>query len=345
MCRLAGAREGRGRALALSAVLALTAVLTLSTTSSLLAQSLAGMQRFERGRFTVGAASHDATLARAVLSAATARDSFPWLPRPTAAVLILIAPDRRRFAELIGPRAPEYGAAIAVPAESRIVMQGSRAGSDAGDPIQVLRHELAHLALHEAMGDVPPRWFSEGYASLAAGEWGREEVIATNLALAWRGVPSLAALDSAFYGGAARASGAYALAHRAVVELASLDPERGLGLFFGYWRDTGELDVAIRRAYNMTQSQFEDRFRRVTRRRYGALAIFADLTIGAIVLMVLLIPLHFSRRRRNRERLARMAAIEEAAEGRERDDAIEALLKSVNPQEESRDDRRGLTES
>jgi hypothetical protein len=303
------------------------------------------MQRFESGRFTVGAGSHDATLARAILSAATARDTFPWLPRPTARVLILIAPDRRRFAELIGPHAPEYGAAIAVPAESRIVMQGSRAGSDAGDPIQVLRHELAHLALHEAMGGLPPRWFDEGYASLAAGEWGREEVIATNLALAWRGVPSLAALDSAFYGGAVRATGAYALAHRAVAELASLDRERGLGLFFGYWRSTGDFDVAVRRAYNMTQTQFEDRWRRMTRRRYGALAIFADLTIGAIVLMVLLIPLHFSRRRRNRDRLARMAATEEATEARERSDAIETLLRSVSPQDRSRDEPRGLTES
>ena len=119
----------------------------------------------------------------------------------------MIAPDRRRFVELIGPHAPEYGAAIAVPSEQRIVMQGSRAGSDAGDPRQVLRHELAHLALHEAMGDLPPRWFDEGYASLAAGEWGREEVIVTNLALAWRGLPSLDALDAAFMGGSARASG------------------------------------------------------------------------------------------------------------------------------------------
>ena len=30
---------------------------------------------------------------------------------------------------------------------------------------EVLRHELAHLALHEALGDLPPRWFDEGYAS------------------------------------------------------------------------------------------------------------------------------------------------------------------------------------
>ena len=224
-------------------------------------------------------------------------------------------------------------------------MQGSRAGSDAGDPLQVLRHELAHLALHEALGGLPPRWFDEGYASVAAGEWGREEVLATNLALAWRGVPSLAALEEAFQGGRGQASGAYALAHRAVVELAALDPERGLALFFPYWRAERDLDIAIRRAFNLTQSQFDERWRKLTRRRYGALAIFTDLTIGAIILVVLLVPLHLGRRRRDRERLARMAAIEEAAEARERADAIEALLRSVGPQEDPRDGRRGLTES
>ena len=303
------------------------------------------MQRYDQGRFTVGAAPHDAVLARSLLSSAVARDTFPWLPRPSARVLILIAPDRRRFAELIGPHAPEYGAAIAIPSEQRIVMQGSRAGSDAGDPLMVLRHELAHLALHEAMGDIPSRWFDEGYASFAAGEWGREQVIATNVALAWKGVPSLAALDSAFYGGPARAAGAYALAHRAVVELAALDRDRGLTLFFRYWRDSRDLDAALRRAFTLTQAQFEERWRRLTRRRYGALAIFADFTVASVILVVLLVPLHLSRRKRNKERLALMSAVEAETEAKERADAIETLLKSVSPQVDSSDGKRGLTES
>ena len=95
----------------------------------------------------------------------------------------------------------------------------------------------------------------------------------------------------------------------------------------------------------MTQGQFEERWRRNTRRRYGALSIFADLTIGALILVILLVPLHFARRRRDRERLTRMAAVEAATEAKEQSDAIEALLKSVSPQEDSSDGRRGLTES
>jgi hypothetical protein len=339
VCRHAGGSRRRRLSLAVAALLGITGATPAD------AQLPLGLQRYDQGRFTVGAAPRDAILARSLLTSAAARDSFPWLPRPSARVLILIAPDRRRFSELIGPHAPEYGAAIAIPAEQRIVMQGSRAGSDAGDPLVVLRHELAHLALHEAMGDIPSRWFDEGYASFAAGEWGREEVIATNVALAWKGVPSLAALDSAFYGGAARASGAYALAHRAVVELAALDRDRGLTLFFRYWRDSRDLDIALRKAFTLTQAQFEERWRRLTRRRYGALAIFADFTVAAVILVFLLVPLHLARRKRNKERLALMSAVEAETEAKERADAIETLLKSVSPQVDSNDGNRGLTES
>lgn len=274
-------------------------------------------------------------LARALLRAATERDSFPWLPRPTDRVLVLIAPDRGAFRELIGPLAPEYGSAIAIPAARRIIMQGSRAGADAGNPVQVLRHELAHLALHEHLGDLPTRWFDEGYASLAAGEWGREEVLTTNVALVMRGMPSLDALEQAFEGGAARASAAYALAHRAVVELAALDPARGLTLFFRYWREEREFDPAVRRAFNITQAGFEERWRDRTRRRYGALALFADLTLAALLLLFLVTPLYVHRRRRERRRLEAMARAEEEQERRERESAIEALLRSVASPESS----------
>jgi hypothetical protein len=289
------------------------------------------MQRVTAGRFTVAAEPGDMQLARALIGRATANDTFPWLPRPHEPVLIIVAPDRRTFRALVGPAAPEYGAAIAIPAERRIVMQGHNAASDAGDPLEVLRHELAHLALHERLDNIPPRWFDEGYASVAAGEWGRDEVLATNVALALRGMPSLDALDAQFAGGAGQAIAAYALAHRAVVELAALDPERGLSLFFDYWRQSGNFDGAIRQAFGITESDFVQRWRDHTRRRYGGLALFADLTLGALVLLFVITPLYLVRRARDRARLERMADTEARAEQQARDTAIEELLRSVTP--------------
>lgn len=334
MRRRPGGRRGWARAAALIGSLWLGPGLAAG-------QGPPGLERYEAGRFVVTAAPHDETLARSLLRDAMRRDSFPWLPRPRAQLLIQVAPDRDAFAALIGPFAPEYGSAIAIPAERRIVMQGSRSGSDAGNPLQVLRHELAHMALAEFLGGSRPRWFDEGYASFVAGEWGREEVLTTNVSLLWRGVPTFDELEQSFGGGAGQATAAYALAHRAVAELASLDRERGLTLFFRYWRDNGSMATAIRRAFNLTEGEFETRWQQRTRRRYGALSLFADLTIAMTVLLVLLVPLYLSRRRRNRERLATMAAAEERAERAERESAIEALLKSVAPPKGPDEAQRG----
>jgi hypothetical protein len=293
-----------------------------------------GARRYDAGRLTIIAYPSDDRLARSLLDFASKSDTFPGLPRPSRRAVIAIAPDDRRFREWVGPYAPEWGAAIAFPASGRIILQGSSAGSDAGDPLRVLRHELAHLALYEYMGDTPPRWFDEGYASYAAGEWDRDDVLAASFALALRRTPTLAKLDSGFTAGAMRADAAYALAHRAVAELAALDPDRGLTLFFRYWRDERRFDPAVRRAFGITGSEFEDRYRRNTRRRFGALALVTDLSLIGVVLTVLLIPLYVGRRRRDRLRLARMRDADEAAEKRAREEsarAIEELLRTLPP--------------
>ena len=268
----------------------------------------------------------DATLARSLLTRALASDTFPGLPRPRAAVTIALAPDDARFREWTGSGFPEWGAAAAFPSMMRIVMHGRRAGSDAGDPVVVLRHELAHLALAEALGDRPPRWFDEGYASYAAGEWGREEVLATSVALLVRGPFTFDALDDAFAGGATRATAAYALAHRAVAELAALDQERGLTLFFARWREGASMDVAVRGAYGITLDAFEDRWRSRTRRRYGGLALVADLTLVGGLIGAVVLPVYLARRKRERKRLETLRNNEAAQDQRARESALDALL-------------------
>lgn len=289
------------------------------------------MIQLQGGRFTVEAARRDETLARSILAAAVRDDSFPGLPRPITPLLIQVAPDEETFRAWAGEGAPEWGAAFAIPGERRILMQGRRASSQAGDPMRVLRHELAHLALHEYLGDLPARWFDEGYASYAAGEWDRDQVIATNLALAVRGVPSLAALDSGFQSGASRADASYALAFRAVAELAELDPRRGLTLLFGYWHEERDFERALRRAYGLTQGEFERRFRDRTRNRYGGLALFTDVTISALLIVFVAGPFYLIRRRRDKARLAAMRAADAESERRERESTIDLLLRQLPP--------------
>lgn len=315
----------RARCLALLMACALNAPPATSQTLALPADAI----RLDSGRFTFVAFPKDARLARSLLKQVLATDTFPGLPRPTTHALIEIAPDLRRFRDWIGPGAPEWGAAVALPEADRIVLQGSAANSAAGDPRVTVRHELAHLALYNVLGHMPPRWFDEGYASFAAREWGRDELLATNAALVLRGMPHLENLNRYFQGGEARAQQGYALAQRAVAEIADLDRERGLSLFFTYWRESQSFDVALRRAYGVTEPEMEARWRTNTRRRYGGLALFADVTVGALALLLLLGPAWIARRRRDRRRLAQMRVADAAQEARERESALESLLSGI----------------
>jgi hypothetical protein len=288
--------------------------------------------RLQQGRFTIVADPRDEVLARSVAAAATARDTFPGLPRPQMEITIAIARDADHMRELSGPGTPEWGIAVAIPSLRRIVIQGRGASSSAGDPLVTLRHELAHMVLFEFLGDLPPRWFNEGYAMYAAGEWERGDILATQIALVWRGVPTLAGIDSAFHGGATQAQYAYSLAHRAVADLAALDPQRGLSLFFREWRDRGSLDSAIRYSYGITLGGFEALWRSRMRRRYGAMSLLADLTLAVGILLAVVAPLYLQRRRRDRRRLEEMRRRDAVLEERQRQSAIDELLgSSGNP--------------
>jgi hypothetical protein len=318
---------GGGRGAVGSYLRALAAVILLGIN---VAQAQQAPEQLTRGRFTFLFFPHDRQLATSLAQQAVSTDTFPGLPRSSQRAVIAIAPDARRFREWAGD-APEWGSAVAFPESRRIVLQGSRAGSDAGDPLSVLRHEIAHLALYEYLGDLAPRWFEEGYASYAAGEWGREDVLATNLALALRGMPTLEELEGFFGGGSTAAQSAYALAYRAVAELARLDPERGLALFLERWRSSRSFERAMRSAFGLTSAGFEKRWRDRTRAQYGVLALVSNLTIAGLLVLFVLAPLYIIRRRRDRERLRRMKEAEALADQAARESALEALLGGVSP--------------
>ena len=287
--------------------------------------------RLDRGRFTAVFYPSEQTLAQSLVSLSIANDTFPGLPRPTQRVLLAIAPDKRRFREWVGPRAPEWGAAVAFPDSRRIVMQGRSAGADAGDPRAVLRHELAHLALHEYLDDLAPRWFDEGYATYAARETGRDDALAANVALAIKGAPTFDQLDSEFAQGATTAQTAYALAYGAVDQLASLDTAHGLSRFFEAWRTQGTMERAVRSTYGITMAEFEQRWQRQTRRRYGGLALIGDVTLGGLLLLLIILPLYLARMQRDRRRMAALIAADRAAEIAAQRSALEALLRGDEP--------------
>lgn len=291
-----------------------------------------GAQRLDRGRFTVVHYPADSTFAASLLASANARDSFPALPRTTSKILIMVAPDAATFREWAGQADHPWAAAVAFVEQHRIVMQGSRSPGDAGNPWQVLRHELAHVALYDYLGGINPRWFDEGYASYAAGEERTEGFLATNAALLFRRMPTLAGLDtmlSSHRGTDARAG--YALALRAVSDLAARDRDRGLTHLLTAWQERRSFDLAMRRAYAQTADDFEREWQQRTRWQFAFLAIVTNSAIGGLVLVAILLPLYQSRRRTQRERLAELRRREAITEAAMRSAAVDAMLGAIRP--------------
>jgi hypothetical protein len=216
---------------------------------------------------------------------------WPGLPGGfTDSVTILLAPNGEIFDSLTGGSLPEWGTAAAFPERMTVVLQ-----ADEG-PTTVLRHELAHLALHASVPHTPV-WFQEGYAVWAAGEWNRFESLRINLALVLGRVPSLRDLSRQLREGRSRAGAAYALAGTVVAKLDGIAGEEGLVRLVSAYRESGDLDGALRSTYLITLDQFEESWQKEIKRRYGWLSLVTSFTVFWLFVGILLGALWWRRRR------------------------------------------------
>ncbi len=134
---------------------------------------------------------------------------------------------------------------------------------------RTLRHELAHLALHQAVRVRLPLWFDEGYAGWAAGEWDRYATLELNLAVARGSLPTLSELDGALRGARSSVDAAYALAMSAVTELARRNPTGTLSPLMDRLRAGEDFDAAVLATTGLPPGRFQEVWQRTMRRRYG----------------------------------------------------------------------------
>jgi hypothetical protein len=212
-----------------------------------------------------------------------------------------VVPNGRVLDSLTTGRAPAWGAAVALPGARTIVLR-----ADQDDLARTLRHELAHLALHEAVSVRVPLWFDEGYAAWAAGEWERFGSLELNLAVVRGAVPSLTALDGALRGSASTAEAAYALAASAVTELARRNPSGTLTPLLQRLEHGEDFEAAVRATTGLSFDRFEDEWRRAVKRRY---TLGQWLIAGGGWAVVAVLILWLVRRRRRADR-ARRAALD-----------------------------------
>ncbi len=212
---------------------------------------------------------------------------------------LIVVPDARMLDSLTAGRAPPWGAAIAVPGARTILLR-----ADEEDLPRTLRHELAHLALHEAVSVRVPLWFDEGYAAWAAGEWDRLGTLDLNLAVVRGALPTLTGLDGALRGSASTADVAYALAVSAVAELARRNPTATLEPLFGRLEAGEDFDAAVLATTGLTIDRFEQTWQRGLRRRY---TLGNWIIAGGGWLLVALLVAGQVRRRRRSDRVRRAA--------------------------------------
>ncbi len=97
-----------------------------------------------------------------VIASLKSKLGLPFDLRPT----VVPAPDREAFRRL-GGRA--WLSAFAMPRKQLVVLDLSRLDRHAGDLYAILKHEYAHLALHQAIARRRlPRWLDEGAAQWAS---------------------------------------------------------------------------------------------------------------------------------------------------------------------------------
>jgi hypothetical protein len=273
------------------------------------------------GRITLVVRPAQAGIGLALAEAADRPFAWPGLgSRDPGPLRLFVVDGAEAFTATAPGRVPAWGAGLALPGARTLVVRVDAVG----DPFQTLRHELAHLALHEAVRVRLPLWFDEGYAVVAAGEFGRLRQLELNLALAGGRVPTLRELDRALRGGEMAASQAYALAGTAVHYLARRHPDRTLDALIRHLEARTSFDQAVIAATGLSVGQFELAWQRDTKRRYG-LVVWLVAGGGWLLLGLLLILGITLRRRRDRPRRAALDAgwelppPEEPAEGEQLD--------------------------
>lgn len=259
----------------------------------------------------------DSLRAERALAFLIGQPPLPGLPAPLPReATAYLAPDEAALLSLTGGRVPDWGAGVAIPQARVLVVPAYASGrSSVGGQAAVLRHEWAHLGLHAYLEGLRiPRWFDEGYARWAEGGFDASEAWRLRVLLALGRAPPLDSLALDWPRDRASAEAAYLLAASAVAYLVEESGERGMRLLLERWRDGRSFETALRRTYGVTSGQLEEDWRGWVKERFGWLLVLSHSVVTWTLLALMLALMGLLRRRRNREKMARLRAGEPAAE-------------------------------
>lgn len=289
------------------------ALLGPATVAAQVPETLDGQayQALRGATITVWYAPDDSLAAEMVLAFLLGQGALPGLPEGLpGGVTAVLTHSAAAFDEVTGGGVPEWRAGVALP-ELDVLVIPLGEGRSIADPEsrRVLRHEWAHLGLHQSLAGLRiPRWFDEGYAQWASGGWDASQAWRLRVLIAMGRAPPLDSLSLVWPRDRASADAAYLLAASAVAYLLGDSGSRGLELFLDRWRREQSFDGALRATFGVTTGQFEEDWRRHVKDRYGWLFVLSHSAVFWMVMALVLLLMARVRHRRNREQMARLRA-------------------------------------
>jgi len=223
---------------------------------------------------------------------------FGEMPIPDT-ITVLVAHRREQFDSVVGGHFPDWGAGCALPTKQTVVILNPHLFPMQIRLVEVLRHELAHIYLHQLVGGVRiPRWMDEGFAMLVGHQWvyGDDWLVAR--AVFSRETLPLAHIEglNRYREGKARLS--YAQSYLAMKYLLETYGWESFLFFLRETRESNDWNVAFMKAIGLDYAGFQAEFTTYLGEKYNWASLFSDTVLMWILLVLLLVVLYLFKRRR-----------------------------------------------
>lgn len=228
-----------------------------------------------------------------------------------------------------GAKLPRYASGVAfAPLGLVLLTDAPRYSGERHDLAEVFRHELLHVALHDAVGqERVPRWFNEGFAVHLSGEAETARIQALWTATLAGTLIPLSEIDRRFPADASEAGIAYAQSADLVRYLLRTGEEHRFRDLLARLESGQPFEQAVADAYGSTLFLLERDWKRDLARRYTFWPVlFGGSLVWGLGIGLLVIG-YVKRRRRAKQKLLDWAR-EEAQEDARRELALAVLRQS-----------------
>lgn len=170
----------------------------------------------------------------------------------------------------VGAPYPTYASGVAYSGLDLVLLTLTpRHANDTHDVVQTFRHELAHIALSDALDGRPiPRWFNEGFAVLASGESSFDRISVLWTATVADNLIPLAQIERSFPSDESDASIAYAEAVDVVRFLLRREDAHRFRAMIDRLEKGHDLEASLKLSYGIDLADLEHEWREDVAKRY-----------------------------------------------------------------------------